>query len=158
MSEYSDSQGLEKFMALETTRGCPYKCVYCEWGGGTGTKIHKKPLGIVKDDIDCLRSMGYRDVYLTDANFGAFEERDLEIFEYAWKNKIILTDISTMKAKDLGRRTRFFDACFDIIGPCRCPSVCVFVANYIYFYIHIIFSVGNMHNIIAFRRQSCAFL
>ena len=116
MSEYSDSQGLEKFMALETTRGCPYKCVYCEWGGGTGTKIHKKPLGIVKDDIDCLRSMGYRDVYLTDANFGAFEERDLEIFEYAWKNKIILTDISTMKAKDLGRRTRFFDACFDIIA------------------------------------------
>lgn len=116
MSDYSDSQGLEKFMILETTRGCPYKCVYCEWGGGTGTKIYQKPLNIVKRDIDCLRDMGYRDVYLTDANFGAFEERDLEIFEYAWKNKIILTDISTMKAKDLDRRTRFFDSCFDIIA------------------------------------------
>ena len=39
MLEYAKANKMEPFMILETTRGCPYKCVYCEWGGGTGTKI-----------------------------------------------------------------------------------------------------------------------
>jgi len=113
---YAKDNELEPFVVLETTRGCPYKCVFCEWGGGIGTKIYKKSIDIVKRDIDFMIEAGFRDAYLTDANFGIFEERDLEIFEYAWNKGFNLTDISTVKTKNLDRRKRLIDAWFNVVG------------------------------------------
>jgi len=114
--DYSKQNKMESFMILETTRGCPYKCVYCEWGGGLETKIITKKIEIAKKDILAIKRAGYVSVYLTDANFGAFEERDLEIFKFAWEHGINLTDISTMKSKDLNRRKRLVDCWFKIVG------------------------------------------
>jgi len=114
--EYAWNNKMEPFVIIETTRGCPYKCVFCEWGGGINTKIYKKDLDIVKRDIVALKKAGYRDAYLTDANFGAFEDRDLEIFAFGWENGFNLTDISTVKSKDLSRRKRLIDRWFDIVG------------------------------------------
>jgi hypothetical protein len=114
--EYARKTDMEPFMIIETTRGCPYSCSYCEWGGGIGTKIYKKPVDVVKKDLLALKSAGYRDVYLTDANFGVFFERDLEIFRFAFQNGVNLTDISTMKSKDLDRRIKLVDAWFEVVG------------------------------------------
>lgn len=114
--DYARQNKMEPFIVLETTRGCPYKCVFCEWGGGINNKIQKKSIDIVKRDIDAMKTAGYVDAYLTDANFGVFEERDLEIFRYAWQNDINLTDISTVKAKSLERRKRLIDSWFEIVG------------------------------------------
>jgi len=114
--DYAKKYKLEPFILLETTRGCPYKCVFCEWGGGTDTKILKKELDIVKQDILAMKRAGYRDAYLTDANFGAFEDRDIEIFEFAWRNDFCLTDISTLKAQNLDRRKRLIDRWFSVVG------------------------------------------
>lgn len=113
---YAREHNIEPFCIIETTRGCPYACVYCEWGGGIDTKIYKKQLDIVKRDLLALKKSGYRDVYLTDANFGAFKERDIEIFKFAWQNGVNCTDISTMKSKDLKRRIDLIDAWFDVVG------------------------------------------
>lgn len=113
---YSLDNKLEPFIIIETTRGCPYQCVFCEWGGGIGSKVYKKRLEIVKRDILCLKEMGYRDVYLTDANFGAFRERDFEIFKFGVDNKVNLTDISTMKSKNLQKRIELIDTWFEILG------------------------------------------
>lgn len=113
---YAYTKQMEPFIVLETTRGCPYKCVFCEWGGGIGTKIYKKSLDIVKRDILAMIKCGYTGAYLTDANFGAFEERDLEIFKFAWNKKFNLTDISTVKSKDLNRRKKLIDSWFNIVG------------------------------------------
>ena len=115
--EYAWQNKMEPFIVIETTRGCPYKCVFCEWGGGIHTKIYKKDIDIVKRDILAMKKAGYRDAYLTDANFGAFEDRDLEIFAFGWENNFNLTDISTMKSTDLKRRKRLIDRWFDIVGP-----------------------------------------
>lgn len=114
--DYARLHKLEPFILLETTRGCPYKCVFCEWGGGIDTKILKKDISVVKRDILAMKAAGFRDAYLTDANFGAFEDRDLEIFEFAWKNDFCLTDISTMKSPDLKRRKRLIDRWFSVVG------------------------------------------
>lgn len=116
MVSYAKKSKLEPFVVIETTRGCPYKCVYCEWGGGIGTKIIKKDIELVKRDILALKKAGFRDAYLTDANFGAFEERDVAIFKFAWDHKFNLTDISTMKSKDLNRRKRLIDSISNIVG------------------------------------------
>ena len=114
--DYARQNNMEPFIVIETTRGCPYKCVFCEWGGGINTKIYKKDIEIVKRDILAMKAAGYRDAYLTDANFGAFEDRDLEIFAFGWENGFNLTDISTMKSKDIKRRKRLIDRWFDIVG------------------------------------------
>lgn len=116
--DYASENALEPFCIIETTRGCPYKCSFCEWGGGIGTKIYKKPLEIVQKDIIALRDAGFRDMYLTDANFGAFFDRDIDIFRFAFENNANLTDVSTMKSKDLSRRIKLVDACFNIVGTC----------------------------------------
>jgi len=116
VAQYAIENDMEPFIVLETTRGCPYQCTFCEWGGGTGTKIIKKDLEVVKQDILALKEYGYRDIYLTDANFGVFEERDIEIFRFAFENGVNLTDISTVKSKDLKRRIRLVDAWFEIAG------------------------------------------
>lgn len=115
-NEYATKNNLEPFMVLETTRGCPYKCVFCEWGGGIGTKIYKKDIDMVKRDINAIIKSGFNSAYLTDANFGAFFDRDLEIFKYAWEHNFNLTDISTMKSKVYERRKALIDAWFDIVG------------------------------------------
>lgn len=115
-NKHAKQYGMEPFCIIETTRGCPYACVYCEWGGGIDTKIHKKPTEVVKRDLLALKQAGYRDVYLTDANFGAFKERDIEIFKFAWENGVNCTDISTMKSKDLKRRIELIDAWFEVVG------------------------------------------
>jgi len=114
--DYAKEYKLEPFIIIETTRGCPYKCVFCEWGGGIDTKIIKKDMDIVERDILAMKRAGYRDAYLTDANFGAFEDRDLAIFEFGWKNDFNLTDISTMKSPSLERRKRLIDRWFGVVG------------------------------------------
>lgn len=116
LSNWAEAHNLEKFVILETTRGCPYQCTFCEWGGGIGGKVLKKSIDIVKKDLVALKKAGYLNAFLTDANFGMYEKRDLDIFEFAWKSGLYLTDISTMKARDLDRRKRLIDACFEIIG------------------------------------------
>lgn len=55
----------------DTSRGCPYKCIYCEWGGGTHTKVNKKPFSTVLDELTWLSAAGRVDrIEITDANFG----------------------------------------------------------------------------------------
>lgn len=55
----------------DTARGCPYKCIYCEWGGGTHTKVVKKPFGTVLDELTWLAAVAeITRIEITDANFG----------------------------------------------------------------------------------------
>ena len=67
---------------LETTRGCPYGCTYCDWGGGIATAVLQKSLDVVKQDIDAAVQFDLTYLYLADANFGIFGERDVDIIKY----------------------------------------------------------------------------
>jgi len=73
---------------LETTRGCPYGCTYCDWGGGVGTTVIKKSIDNVYLDIDAAVQFNLSFLYIADANFGIFGERDVEIINYIVKCKI----------------------------------------------------------------------
>lgn len=67
---------------LETTRGCPYGCTYCDWGGGIATAVIQRDPDVVKRDIDSLCEFDLTYLYLSDANFGIFGDRDVDIIEY----------------------------------------------------------------------------
>lgn len=72
---------------LETTRGCPYGCTYCDWGGGIATTVIQRDVNVVKRDIDSLCKFDLTYLYLADANFGIFGDRDVEIIEYLIEQK-----------------------------------------------------------------------
>lgn len=78
-------QRMFAFSIIETTRGCPYGCTYCDWGGGINTKVIKKDINFVKLDIDALCSFDLDFVYFADANLGIFGARDVEIVQYLVK-------------------------------------------------------------------------
>jgi tRNA A37 methylthiotransferase MiaB len=65
----------------ETTRGCPYSCVYCEWGGGTSSKVSQKPLSVVLKDIEICGMLGFTELGIIDANFGILD-RDVTILQH----------------------------------------------------------------------------
>ena len=66
----------------ESTRGCPYGCSYCDWGGGTFTKTIKKPLETVLSELEFLAQQKIEWLYFADANFGIFKDRDLQIIKF----------------------------------------------------------------------------
>jgi radical SAM superfamily enzyme YgiQ (UPF0313 family) len=60
---------------LETNRGCPYQCTFCDWGSLTYNKVKKFGLERVFAELDWIgEHCGF--VTITDANFGMFIERD----------------------------------------------------------------------------------
>ena len=61
---------------LETNRGCPYKCTFCDWGSLTLSKIKKFNLEKIFKEIEFMGKHKFGHVHITDANFGIFKERD----------------------------------------------------------------------------------
>lgn len=61
---------------LETNRGCPYACTFCDWGSLTYNKVKKFNLERVFDELEWIGRNQCDFVSLTDANFGIFPERD----------------------------------------------------------------------------------
>lgn len=117
LKKYAEDNDMRPYVIIETTRGCPFACVFCEWGGGIGTKIIKKDVEIVHDDLLALSQAGYKEVVCADANFGVFEDRDIDILKFAKENGVAIVDSSLAKTKDLKRRIRLIDRLFDVVKP-----------------------------------------
>ncbi len=64
---------------LETNRGCPYGCAFCDWC--FTKKIRLFPMERIKEDIDWISEHKIPYCYCADANFGIVE-RDIETAEY----------------------------------------------------------------------------
>jgi radical SAM superfamily enzyme YgiQ (UPF0313 family) len=63
---------------LETNRGCPYGCTYCDWGSATLQRVAKFTLSRVEREIDYLSRSGMEEIFIADANFGMLEQ-DIDI-------------------------------------------------------------------------------
>ena len=63
-------------VTLETNRGCPYACTFCDWGSLTYNKVKKFGLERVYHELEWIGKNGCDFVSITDANFGIFPERD----------------------------------------------------------------------------------
>lgn len=66
------------FVTIETNRGCPYGCTFCDWGSATTSRIRKFDIEQVLAEIDWCAYNGVGSISVADANFGIFE-RDIDI-------------------------------------------------------------------------------
>jgi len=69
-----------KFSAiLETSRGCPYQCAYCDWAL-LKSKIRQFPLERVQEEIKWMSGHKVEYIWGADSNFGFFD-RDEQIVD-----------------------------------------------------------------------------
>ncbi|HEY9036040.1 MAG TPA: radical SAM protein [Pseudomonadales bacterium] len=69
------------FLAIETNRGCPYGCTFCDWGSATLEKIHKFSEERVYREIEYAAHHKVPQLLVCDANFGIFE-RDVAFTQF----------------------------------------------------------------------------
>ena len=66
---------LDKFCTMQTSRGCPYHCVYCDIPSLSQGKWRCRSTEHVLGEMQQLNEMGYRSIYLTDDHFLLKRER-----------------------------------------------------------------------------------
>jgi anaerobic magnesium-protoporphyrin IX monomethyl ester cyclase len=72
---------LDRFCTMQTSRGCPYTCIYCDIPSlAEGTWRHRSAAHVL-GEMQELSDQGYRSVYLTDDHFLLKRERIREICE-----------------------------------------------------------------------------
>ena len=77
-------KGIQIQGVIETNRGCPYSCTFCDWG--LEEKLRRFSMKRIKDEIDWLVG-NVNEIMFSDANFGILH-RDLDIAKYLIKAKL----------------------------------------------------------------------
>ncbi len=65
--------------SLQTSRGCPFECEFCDVIQYAGRKQRHKDVGQVLAELEVLYAHGYRDVFLADDNLTVFRRRAKEL-------------------------------------------------------------------------------
>ncbi|HUS33673.1 MAG TPA: phytanoyl-CoA dioxygenase family protein [Kofleriaceae bacterium] len=65
-------------VVLETNRGCPFACTFCDWGQATQSRVNELPLERIERELAWIGERKISYLYLVDANFG-IRPRDVEI-------------------------------------------------------------------------------
>ena len=73
-------------MVIETNRGCPYSCTFCDWNSGLTNKVSRRR-EMFKDEADLFHRIGFQEINLTDANAGQYDE-DVELVKYFAKKNL----------------------------------------------------------------------
>lgn len=83
------NHSLDHFLAdgltpmLETTRGCPFKCTFCDWGNATMGKVTFYSIERLKQDLDYITAHTKNEqLDIADANFGILKKQHLELSYY----------------------------------------------------------------------------
>ncbi len=63
---------------VETNRGCPYGCTFCDWGSATNSRIRRFDLDRIFEELQWCADNKVQGLFIADANFGIIA-RDVEI-------------------------------------------------------------------------------
>jgi len=66
---------------VQTSRGCPFECDFCDVIQYLGRKQRHKPVEMVIAELDQLYDLGYNSCFLADDNFTVYRKRAKELME-----------------------------------------------------------------------------
>ena len=103
---YSNSRTL--MGAVQTSRGCPFECEFCDVIPYVGRKQRTKPVDRILAELDALYAIGYREVFFADDNFSASRRFAKELLAAlaAWNGRReqgrvgFMTELSIDTARD----------------------------------------------------------
>ena len=78
---------IEWIPTLETDRGCPYACTFCDWGSLTASKMYKVYFDRIEDELQWFADKQLPFMAMTNSNFGIYKDRDMQIAEIITNNK-----------------------------------------------------------------------
>jgi len=97
----NQNPNIEWNAVLETNRGCPFQCTFCDWGGTTYSKVKKFDLDKIEQELVWMSTHNVSSIFVADANFGMFAERDMAIAkmikQYSTSSKIDYVNITYTK-------------------------------------------------------------
>ncbi len=79
---------LDKFCTMQTSRGCPYSCIYCDIPSISQGKWRCRSAEHVLGEMQQLNDLGYRSIYLTDDHFLINRDRIRAICEGIVERKL----------------------------------------------------------------------
>jgi len=92
IKKYSDDNNKILTYLIETNKGCPFECTFCEWGKYIGNSLVKlNDLDFIKKEIEVIvKNMDpkkySKGIFVIDSNFGILK-RDVEILKEIILNK-----------------------------------------------------------------------
>lgn len=95
---------------VQTSRGCPFQCEFCDVIAYLGRHQRHKPVERVLAELDNLYGLGYRSIFLADDNFTVYRRRTRELLDAlrAWNQErrdgpvLFGTQVSMDAARDPG--------------------------------------------------------
>jgi hypothetical protein len=98
--------------ALQTSRGCPFECEFCDVIQYLGRKQRHKPIVRVLAELDTLYAQGYRTIFLADDNFTVYRRRCKELLAAIaeWRRGRAVSFI-TQVSIDAARDEELLDMC-----------------------------------------------
>lgn len=94
---FDNYKGKVEAAIIETNRGCPFGCTFCDWGSATNQKIKKFDIRRTFQEIEWIGRHKVGVLWIADANFGIFN-RDILIAEkivntkakYGYPNEVVV--------------------------------------------------------------------
>lgn len=85
MAKHTD---IEWIPTLETDRGCPYACTFCDWGSATASKMFKVYFDRIENELKWFAEKQLPFMAMTNSNFGIFKDRDMQIANIIKQNRL----------------------------------------------------------------------
>lgn len=98
--------------SVQTSRGCPFECEFCDVIQYLGRRQRHKSIEQVTTELEALWASGYRSVFLADDNFTAYRKRTKELLQAlaAWQGERHV-DLITQVSIDAGRDVELLELC-----------------------------------------------
>jgi hypothetical protein len=68
--DHIDGASWNTCLSVETNRGCPYSCSFCDWGSSTMSRIRMFDFDRVRAEFEWAAQRGISAINIPDANFG----------------------------------------------------------------------------------------
>ena len=93
------------YTTMQTSRGCPGRCIFCTAPAFYGNKYRFRSTGRVLEELHEIRRLGYREVFFRDETFTVYKPRTMEICERMLSEQLDLTWIANGRVDMVDRET-----------------------------------------------------